>query len=118
MLFGTWLEETLDLQRTVYDTNPPGLTGRERAEYIRTNVLAATDELHEFLGEIQWKPWANEEGDIPHRDAAVIEIVDALHFVGNLLTMLNVTDEELSAVYQLKMHENWQRQAQAGGYDG
>ena len=110
MTFGDWLNETLDLQRSAFDTNPPELEGIARADYVRWNVLAAVDELTEFLNEVQWKPWAKAQGAVFDRGAAVGEIVDVMHFIANLLCTLGVTGEELTNAYLEKMGVNKQRQ--------
>lgn len=116
-MFNEWLRRTLLLQRVAYGIDPPELVGPARAEYTRWNVLAAIDELTEFLNETQWKPWAEGQGEINDRDAAMEELVDTLHFVGNLLCMLSVTDEELDVIYAKKMLVNAQRQ-ESGTYRG
>lgn len=110
-MFRDWLEKTLALQREAYQTDPPALRGEERAEYLRWNVLAADDELHEFLNETHWKPWGKNQGELKDRGKAVEELVDALHFVANLLCALEVTDAELSQLYEAKMYVNRQRMA-------
>ena len=110
MTFGDWLSETLALQRGSFGTDPPTLEGVERAEYVRWNVLAAVDELTEFLNEVQWKPWAKAQGAIFDRSAAVEELVDVMHFIANLLCTLGVDGDELSARYLEKMGVNARRQ--------
>ncbi len=117
MTFDEWLSETLDLQRSAFKTDPPTLSGEDRAEYLRWNVLAAKVELSEFLGEIRWKPWARDQGEIKDRSAAVEEIVDVMHFLANCLVTLEVDGDELSAGYRHKMQVNDDRQA-SGDYRG
>lgn len=113
--FNDWLDTTLHLQRTSFGINPPSLVGEEQADYIRWNVLAATDELHEFLQECPvWKPWSSSI--IINRDAAVGELVDSMHFIANLLVMLGVTGEELTDRYKAKQAVNKKRQED--GYTG
>lgn len=114
MNFTSWLNSTLDLQRTAYDVDPPYLDPEERAEFIRWNVLAATDELHEALGEVGWKPWATDR--YFNRDAFVGELIDVMHFVANLLVTAGVTGDELSQRYHSKQRRNAYRQEV--GYDG
>lgn len=116
-MFDNWLEKTLELQRSAYGTNPPALKGEKRAEYIRWNVLAAVDELTEFLNETQWKPWAKDQGVINDYDAATEELVDVLHFVANLLCVLEVNDDLLTWMYEEKMKVNATRQ-ESGDYRG
>lgn len=102
------------LQREAYGADPANLAGKEREDYVRWNVLAAEDELHEALGEISWKPWAKSE--FFNREQFVGELVDVLHFVGNLLAVAQVTGPELSARYSSKQSKN--RDRQKDGYDG
>lgn len=115
MLFDEWLEVTRVLQRTWYAADPQSLEGEARAEYVRWNVLAADHELHEFLDHIQWKPWSSRQGELRDRDDAVEELVDTLHFVANLLLVLDVDGDELNEVYQRKVELNSARQET--GYD-
>lgn len=111
-----WLASTRDLQETAFGMDFSTLSGDKLADYVTMNVLAATDELHEALAEIQWKPWAKNRGDII-RESYVDEIIDTVHFVANLLTAVGVSDEEWQERYQAKQARNRARQAAAGGYD-
>lgn len=117
MTFQEWLERTLELQRTTYKTNPPALEGEARAEYVRWNVLAAIDELTEFLDDFGWKPWAVNQGEIKDRPHAIEEIVDVMHFIANLLCVLDTSGDELDVIYRHKMAVNAARQ-QTGSYTG
>lgn len=112
--FDEWIMRTRVLQREAFGVDPAKLTGRELEEYVRWNVLAAEDELHEALGEISWKPWASRE--YFNRDEFVGELVDVLHFVGNLLAAAKVSGTELTARYSSKQTKN--RDRQRDGYDG
>ena len=114
MNFTSWLNSTLDLQRTAFDVDPPYLDDEERAEFVRWNILAATDELHEALNEVGWKPWATDR--YFNRDAFVGELIDVMHFIGNLLVTAGVTGEELSQRYHSKQQRN--RYRQVVGYTG
>jgi hypothetical protein len=114
MNFTSWLNSTLDLQRTAFDIDPPYLEGDDRAEYVRWNVLALEDELHEALNEVGWKPWATDR--YFNRDAFVGELIDVMHFVANLLVTAGVTGEELSQKYHSKQQRN--RYRQEVGYTG
>ena len=51
----------LRLQREHMDVNPLTLDGADRVAYVRDMVLACTDELHEALNEVTWKPWTTED---------------------------------------------------------
>lgn len=112
--FGEWLMRTRVLQREAFGVDPYRLEGTEREEYVRWNVLAAEDELHEALGEISWKPWASKE--YFNREEFIGELVDVLHFVANLLAVSGVSGDELTTRYSSKQQKN--RDRQSSGYDG
>lgn len=113
-LFGSWLKDTRTLQEDFYGVIFENRTAEEREEGIKINILAATDELHEALNEVSWKPWAKAK--FFNREAFIGEIVDVLHFIANLLVWANVSDEELNRAYLEKMERNRQRQRE--GYLG
>jgi dimeric dUTPase (all-alpha-NTP-PPase superfamily) len=111
-MFGSWLEETGRLQREAFDVNVDLLPDVELADYITWNVTALVAELGEFLAEVpSWKPWVADRGKVIHRDRAVQELVDVLHFVANLACALGLSDDELSARYAAKQQVNRSRQA-------
>jgi hypothetical protein len=102
------------LQVDAYKKDPTNLEPEERAEFIRWNILALEDELHEALGEVGWKPWATSR----HLNKAEFqgELVDALHFFLNLMLAADIDPDELLAGYQAKRLKNAKRQEE--GYDG
>lgn len=107
-------ERQHDLQVKSYGRDP-GLLGEEdRAQFIKDMVLAATDELHEALAEVGWKPWATSRH--LNRDAYVGELIDVLHFWVNLCLAAGVTAQEVEIRYLNKAEKNARRQAD--GYDG
>lgn len=112
-LFGTWLEETKELQEQYYGKEYP-IEGQELIDYIVINTVAAEDELHEALNEVSWKPWAS--ANFVNREAFIGEIVDTLHFIGNMLVGVECTDLELSKAYEEKMIRNRARMTE--GYTG
>ena len=59
------------------------MTLEERITHVKDMVLAATDELHEALGEIGWKPWATSRH--LNEDAAFGELRDAWQFLTNAM---------------------------------
>jgi len=116
-MFGNWLSKTRELQENYYNVDYPNLVGDELDKYVLWNVTAATDELHEALGEIpSWKPWTTSHG-LMNRDAFIGELVDALHFIANLACAAGASDEELSTRYEAKMEKNRQR-VLSQAYDG
>ncbi len=102
------------LQITSYGADPYELEGEDRTEYIMWNVLAATDELHELLNEVGWKPWATSRH--VNEEAAKGELVDVFHFFMNLSMALHMGPEELMQKYIEKRQINARRQEE--GYDG
>ena len=109
-----WLADTRYLQTHSYGVDPAHLKGDELADFVTWNSVALIDELHEFLGEIRWKPWAGERGEVD-RNAAIGELVDLLHFAANLLAAMGCTDDELETRYREKSRLNAKRMA--SGYD-
>jgi dimeric dUTPase (all-alpha-NTP-PPase superfamily) len=102
------------LQRQSYNTDPRNLSDQERAEWIRWNVLALTDELHEALNEVGWKPWATSRH--LNRDAYKGELVDAFHFFINLCLVAEISADEIIESYFRKRERNAARQV--NGYTG
>lgn len=102
------------LETKVYSNDLPDMTQKERLEYIRWNVLAVEDEVHEALGETGWKPWTTS--DHINRDAYCNEIIDTWHFLMNLALVVGMTEEEFFTRYMAKTDLNAKRQNE--GYDG
>ena len=112
--FGEMLAMQHQLQCDSYGADPFTLEGEELMDWIRWNMLACEDELHEALAETGWKPWATSN----HVDAKafVHELVDAWHFFMNLLLCVGCDSSEFYAAYCEKHDLNAKRQAD--GYDG
>lgn len=111
------LEEIFELQRQLQVQkfrDPARLSRDEALEFIRWNVLAAEDELHEALQEVGWKPWATSRHI--NRHEYVGELIDMLHFVVNLFLVVGVTPAEVLERYKLKNAKNHRRQED--GYTG
>ena len=108
------LADQLELQKQAYKKDPTKLDEEERADFIRWNVLALEDELHEALAETGWKPWATSRH--LNREAFKGEMVDALHFFMNLLIAADIDADEFLEGYQAKRLKNIKRQEE--GYDG
>ena len=108
------LEAQLQLQIKSFGQNPKELTDEQRVEWIRWNVLALEDELHEALAETGWKPWATSKH--VNRDAFISELVDAFHFLMNLMLVVDCSSDEFLEKYFEKRGINEKRQAE--GYDG
>jgi dimeric dUTPase (all-alpha-NTP-PPase superfamily) len=114
MSFEKALAAQHELQVNTFKKDPKKLTGDEQMDWIRWNVLALEDELHEMLAETGWKPWATSKH--VNRDAYVSELVDSFHFFMNLMLIVDCTPEELLTKYFHKRKVNIKRQAD--GYDG
>lgn len=114
--FEEWVDMQHELQKT-FDMDPDNYKGEELANYVRWNVLAAIDELMEFLTEWRWKPWDREDlrGKVDDRAAAKRELADVMHFIANLAIALNISGTELGDEYISKVAEN--RRRAAGSYD-
>jgi hypothetical protein len=115
------LNKQRDLQVGSFRLDPLALEGEDRAEFIRWNVLALEDELHEMLGEVGWKPWASSRH--VNEKEATAELVDALHFFLNLVLAaaprgqsVEMAAHTLLSGYNTKAAVNARRQA--NGYDG
>lgn len=108
------LADQLELQKQAYKKDPTKLDEEERADFIRWNMLALEDELHEALAETGWKPWATSRH--LNREAFKGEMVDALHFFMNLLIAADIDADEFLEGYQAKRLKNAKRQEE--GYDG
>jgi hypothetical protein len=112
---GSEWEEQRALQAQLNDGSfPHEFSEEDKITYIKDMVLACTDELHEALAEVGWKPWASSRHIT--REAYVGELVDAWQFLMNLFLVANVTPEELAARLQMKHLIN--RQRIENGYTG
>lgn len=111
-------ELQLELQTTTFGKNFQRMRPAERIQYIKDMVIAATDELHEALNETGWKPWATVRHI--HEDAYIAELVDAWHFLMNLMLATGREPGDLADLlfhgYVTKAQVNVERQAR--GYDG
>lgn len=103
-----------ELQAEAYGKDPTELEGDERLQFAKDMHIALTDELHEALGEIGWKPWATSKHF--EEDAYKAELVDAWHFFMNLMLVARMTPEDLFQGYTKKRQRNIERQLE--GYDG
>lgn len=117
------LDAQEQLQAQSYGVSPRDLTEDEKIVFIKDMILAATDELHEMLGEVPaWKPWVSREklaenGRKPYNvEAYRAEWIDLFHFVMNLGLVMNMTAEDIQSAYFKKREKNARRQEL--GYDG
>lgn len=116
-LFGSWLSETRKLQAEAYGRDLWGIEGVEKAESITRDFAEVVIELGEMMNEYPGhKSWVIDRTVID-REKFIREGVDALHFLANMLTSVQCTDEELTEYYLEKMQKNRDRQT-SGTYDG
>lgn len=113
------IDDLLESQATLQLRMPDGVDPRdmsteEKALFIKDMVLALTDELHELLDEVGWKPWASSRH--VNMEAAQGELIDALHFFLNLSLALDLDGFRIMEMYYAKNKKNKQRQEE--GYDG
>lgn len=113
-----WLESTDELQRETYGygrdygkllDDPASI-----AKYLDWNQTAAVQELAELREEFSWKPWATDQ-PFYNRRRIMDETVDVMHFLGNILTAMRISDEEFWSAYQAKQEIN-RRRAASGNY--
>lgn len=122
MRFDEWLHTQRAYQVETFKVDYPHMQRDvdNRTAYVTMNLNAAFLELGEAQQETPWKPWAKTQDRQAtwdkNRDKFVGELVDVLFFIGNALTAVGCTDEELAVRYQQKMDVNIQRQR--AGYDG
>lgn len=114
MTFENALQAQWELQVKSFGADPKALDDEGKLEWIRWNMIALEDELHEALAETGWKPWAKSKHI--NRDAYVSELVDAFHFLMNLMLVVDCSAEEFLDKYFEKRGINADRQAV--GYDG
>lgn len=93
--------------------DPADFEPEKRAEYIRGQVIALSDEIHEALAEVAWKPWSSDKSKF-NRDAYVRELIDAFHFMLNLFIVAGVSPDELYVVFREKNDVNWSRHKKPG----
>ncbi len=101
------LAKTKQLQVEIYGSSPHVWSDGDRIEYIKEMVLAATDELHEALGEVGWKSWASSRRI--DRDAYLGELIDVLFFLMDLFIVVDTRGSEVTDRYLKKLAINTTR---------
>jgi hypothetical protein len=94
--------------------HPREMNFSELMEYLRVNFLAIFNEINEAMNETGWKPWATE--DSINVEAFRGELVDAFHFMLNLLIAAGIQPHEFYTAFLEKNDRNARRQLE--GYDG
>lgn len=114
------LEAQLKLQiEHMKDGDPRTLTGDAMADFMRWNAFALTDEVHEAMAEVGWKPWATNRAI--DEEAFLGEMVDGFHFFMNMLLCgvrrpPEVIAQKFEEAYFRKNQRNAERQQE--GYSG
>lgn len=108
------MERQLQLQLESFGIDPAHLEGADRDRYVQAMALAMHVEVDEALQEISWKPWAT--GVWFNREAYMVELIDALHFLVNLMLVATTDPDEVLDVYMRKADINAARQLT--GYSG
>lgn len=111
-----WLASTEELQEETYGYHYPSLRSKPQllASHVDWNQTAAVQELAEVREEFSWKPWATDDPFV-NRDRVRDEVIDVLHFLGNILVAIGVNDDELERQYMMKQDINRAR-ASSGSY--
>lgn len=107
-------QRSLQLSMPPLNRDPAKLHGEQRIQFFKDMHIALTDEMHEMLGEMSWKPWASAE--YFHTDAVRGELVDVFHFFMNLWLATGANADDLYTAYLHKREKNLKRQQD--GYDG
>ena len=105
------LDIMLDMQREVesaWGRLPDPADDEKISQYIREVILCATDELHEVLAEVHWKPWKTHRG-IKDISAYREELADVMHFVLDLYLAAGLTGEDIYTDYVEKHYKNMDR---------
>lgn len=105
------LDTMLDLQREVeskWGRLPDPHDDEAISTYLREVILCATDELHEVLAEVNWKPWKKPRGI---KDVAAYreEVADVMHFILDLYLAAGLTGEDIYQDYVAKHNINIDR---------
>lgn len=111
----TDLFDDYDPDHPIHDSEPTDADRYPAIQFLHWNVTALTDELHELLAEVGWKPWAKSRHI--NLEAARGEAIDAMHFLANIFLALGLNDaDDIMNRYHEKHKKNAKRQEE--GYDG
>lgn len=88
------------------------LTEKEADDLTQETVVLAfalQDEIHEFIRELNWKPWKQTKKEV-NIELVQKELIDAWHFLIELSLMWGLNSENVHDLYLQKNQENHQRQ--------
>lgn len=106
-----WLESTEDLQTNAFGHDLEAVRGdlERLCASLKDNAFQAMREIMEATVEFKSKDWTVDPPFV-NREALVVELVDASHFIANMLVNLRVTDDEWESLYKAKQERNRRRQ--------
>lgn len=121
------IRRQLELQKVGRSLDPPSMTGEERGWFAVWNHTALIKELGEALDEVAWKPWSVDK-DTFNRDQFIAELVDAWHFLMNLLLLAgsvwNIPDDMMASYLSDEFYKRYidksaenMRRWESGTYD-
>lgn len=110
-----WLESTEKLQIESYGNDLRNVSGEDQDRALINNHAGLVWELTEAMDETSAKPWSAETGRI-NREKYLGELVDAAHFLANLILIGDFTEEEFWEAYRAKQERNRARMARPQGY--
>jgi hypothetical protein len=114
MTLSQWLNMMRGLQEVAFGAHYDDFEDDYRGDSMLMNLYALVCEVVEMGDEMGWKPWSSPRGFI-NREPALIELVDQMHFQGNLAAHGKYTGEEVGRALKAKALKNLQRQLD--GYD-
>jgi hypothetical protein len=98
-----WLRGVKELQEGTFGHDFAAMSRDvgAQAAFLTWNAFAAFVEVAESQVEFSWAPWAADRPYV-NRERVRDEVIDALHFLGNMLVAVGVDDEELATAYLIK----------------
>ena len=111
------LDEMFELQRNLMSRLQVGTVQDEFEETLTKHTVytstALVDEVHEFLRELNWKPWKKTRKEV---DMARVhdELADCWHFLIELSLMWGLNEQKIIEAFRNKNKVNHKRQD--GGY--
>ncbi len=109
MTLSQWLTALEMLQEVAFGAHYDEFDDQYRGDSMLMNLYALVCEVVEMGDEMGWKTWSSPRGFI-NREPAIREMVDQMHFQGNLLKHCKATGAEVGAELKKKMLKNLERQ--------
>ena len=86
----------------------PKLPSPEAEDWILKSWVAAIKEMVEAVDGMSWKWWGRGSNEF-NREYVLEELVDAQHFIFNMLEAMGVNSKEFHEAYVRKNNINWER---------